>query len=99
MCRIKDNADKSECGRFGVQCSSEGGVCLVCGGVPILRVVVGLPFLITKFKIGVLFFTLGKFKERCVTKVGGKFRVDGGGRGVPFGFRGLSGCFEVRIRL
>ena len=84
---------------FKVEHSSKNNIYLIYKNMPLLQILINLPFLIAGFGIKILFFALKGFGREYIAGIKNGFQISRKNRKVPFRLWNLSNYFKIQIEL
>ena len=67
--------------------------------MPLLQIVINLPFLVAGFRIKILFFTLKGFGREYIAGIKNGFQISVKNRKVPFRLRNLPNYIKIQLEL
>lgn len=84
---------------FKTRYSSRNNVYLIYKNMPLLQIILNLPFLIVGFGTKLLFFTLKGFGKEYLAGIKNGFQISQKDRKVPFKFRNLPNYLKIQVEL
>ncbi len=84
---------------FKTRYSSRNNVYLIYKNMPLLQIILNLPFLIVGFGTKLLFFTLKGFGKEYLAGIKNGFQISKKDRKVPFKFRNLPNYLKIQVEL
>ena len=84
---------------FKTRYSSRNNVYLIYKNMPLLQIILNLPFLIVGFGTKILFFTLKGFGREYLAGIKNGFQISKKDRKVPFKFRNLPNYLKIQLEL
>ena len=84
---------------FKTRYSSRNNVYLIYKNMPLLQIILNLPFLIVGFGTKLLFFTLKGFGKEYLAGLKTGFQISKKDRKVPFKFRNLPNYLKIQVEL
>lgn len=84
---------------FKTRYSSRNNVYLIYKNMPLLQIILNLPFLIVGFGTKLLFFTLKGFGKEYLAGIKNGFQISKKDRKVPFKFRNLPNYLKIQLEL
>lgn len=84
---------------FKTRYSSRNNVYLIYKNMPLLQIILNLPFLIVGFGTKILFFTLKGFGKEYLAGIKNGFQISKKDRKVPFKFRNLPNYLKIQLEL
>lgn len=84
---------------FKTRYSSRNNVYLIYKNMPLLQIILNLPFLIVGFGTKLLFFTLKGFGKEYLAGIKNGFQISKKDRKVPFKFRNLLNYLKIQVEL
>lgn len=84
---------------FKIRYSSRNNVYLIYKNMPLLQIILNLPFLIVGFGTKLLFFTLKGFGKEYLAGIKNGFQISKKDRKVPFKFRNLPNYLKIQVEL
>lgn len=84
---------------FKTRYSSRNNVYLIYKNMPLLQIILNLPFLIVGFGTKLLFFTLKGFGKEYLAGIKNGFQISEKDRKVPFKFRNLPNYLKIQVEL
>ena len=84
---------------FKTRYSSRNNVYLIYKNMPLLQIILNLPFLIVGFGTKLLFFTLKGFGKEYLAGIKNGFQISKKDRTVPFKFRNLPNYLKIPVEL
>ena len=84
---------------FKTRYSSRNNVYLIYKNMPLLQIILNLPFLIGGFGTKLLFFTLKGFGKEYLAGIKNGFQISKKDRKVPFKFRNLPNYLKIQVEL
>lgn len=84
---------------FKTRYSSRNNVYLIYKNMPMLQIILNLPFLIVGFGTKLLFFTLKGFGKEYLAGIKNGFQISKKDRKVPFKFRNLPNYLKIQVEL
>ena len=67
--------------------------------MPVLQIIINLPFLVAGFGIKILFFTLKGFGREYIAGIKNGFQISKKNHKIPFKFQNLSNYFRIQVEL
>ena len=84
---------------FKTRYSSRNNVYLIYKNMPLLQIILNLPFLIVGFGTTLLFFTMKGFGKEYLAGIKNGFQISKKDRKVPFKFRNLPNYLKIQVEL
>ena len=84
---------------FKTRYSSRNNVYLIYKNMPLLQIILNLPFLIVGFGTKLLFFTVKGFGKEYLAGIKNGFQISKKDRKVPFKFRNLPNYLKIQVEL
>lgn len=84
---------------FKTRYSSRNNVYLIYKNMPLLQIILNLPFLIVGFGTKLLFFTLKGFGKEYLAGIKNGFQISKKDRKIPFKFRNLPNYLKIQVEL
>ena len=85
--------------QFKTRYSSRNNIYLIYKNMPLLQIILNLPFLIVGFGTKLLFFTLKGFGKEYLAGIKNGFQISKKDRKVPFKFRNLPNYLKIQVEL
>ena len=67
--------------------------------MPVLQIIINLPFFVVGFGIKILFFTLKGFGREYIAGIKNGFQISKKNHKIPFKFQNLSNYFGIQVEL
>ena len=85
--------------QFKIRYSSRNNIYLIYKNMPVLQIIINLPFLVAGFGIKILFFTLKGFGREYIAGIKNGFQISKKNHKIPFKFQNLSNYFRIQVEL
>ena len=85
--------------QFKIRYSSRNNIYLIYKNMPLLQIIINLPFLVAGFGIKILFFTLKGFGREYIAGIKNGFQISAKNRKVSFRFRNLPNYIKIQLEL
>ena len=85
--------------QFKIRYSSRNNIYLIYKNMPVLQIIINLPFLVAGFGIKILFFTLKGFGREYIAGIKNGFQISKKNHKIPFKFQNLSNYFGIQVEL
>ena len=85
--------------QFKIRYSSRNNIYLIYKNMPVLQIIINLPFLVAGFGIKILFFTLKGFGREYIAGIKNGFQISKKNHKIPFKFQNLSNYFWIQVEL
>ena len=85
--------------QFKIRYSSRNNIYLIYKNMPVLQIIINLPFLVVGFGIKILFFTLKGFGREYIAGIKNGFQISKKNHKIPFKFQNLSNYFRIQVEL
>ena len=92
-------ASGSRYNQFKIRYSSRSNIYLIYKNMPVLQIIINLPFLVAGFGIKILFFTLKGFGREYIAGIKNGFQISKKNHKIPFKFQNLSNYFRIQVEL
>ena len=96
---VRSGTSGSRYNHFKTRYSSRNNVYLIYKNMPLLQIILNLPFLIVGFGTKLLFFTLKGFGKEYLAGIKNGFQISKKDRKVPFKFRNLPNYLKIQVEL
>ena len=85
--------------QFKIRYSSRNNIYLIYKNMPVLQIIINLPFFVVGFGIKILFFTLKGFGREYIAGIKNGFQISKKNHKIPFKFQNLSNYFRIQVEL
>ena len=85
--------------QFKIRYSSRNNIYLIYKNMPVLQIIINLPFLVAGFGIKILFFALKGFGREYIAGIKNGFQISKKNHKIPFKFQNLSNYFRIQVEL
>ena len=85
--------------QFKIRYSSRNNIYLIYKNMPLLQIIINLPFLVAGFGIKILFFTLKGFGREYIAGIKNGFQISAKNRKVSFRLRNLPNYIKIQLEL
>ena len=85
--------------QFKIRYSSRNNIYLIYKNMPVLQIIINLPFLVAGFGIKILFFALKGFGREYIAGIKNGFQISKKNHKIPFKFQNLSNYFGIQVEL
>ena len=85
--------------QFKIRYSSRNNIYLIYKNMPVLQIILNLPFLVAGFGVKILFFALKGFGREYIAGIKNGFQISEKNRKVSFKMRNLPNYFKIQFEL